>query len=367
MKKNDVATSSDFNLQKLDTKQLSDHVFATITMGGKIAIFGRRGSGKTEIAKQQIKKAGLNEVYINLAVMERPDLGGYPKIITDDTAKYVKFLMPSFYEPLLSGEKKSVIIFDEVDKADQSLWQPLLEFVQYYSINNTKFTNLQAIILTGNLISEGGNRPCSPLLDRCEKYLVEPSTSIWLDWAAANNIHPSIIAYIMDNPKDLFGEIDLGENLADQSPRSWAMGSNIIYESEKYDWDKNLLKQKISGCIGKKVGIKYANYFDYYKSLLPMIDEIYKGKDVSSQYSKLEPTKKLVACTIASARLANMLDSLSGEELAAAINNAGNFFTHVDDEYVLVSIRTQITHHRVHKFIEYPVWEKIVSSLVNQM
>jgi len=46
--------TSDFNLQKLSTKELSEHTAATIQMGGNIAVFGRRGTGKTEISKAEI-------------------------------------------------------------------------------------------------------------------------------------------------------------------------------------------------------------------------------------------------------------------------------------------------------------------------
>jgi len=62
-------SSSDFNLEKLNTKDLSEHVASSIQVGGNIAVFGRRGTGKTEISKQEIKKANCKEVYINLSVM----------------------------------------------------------------------------------------------------------------------------------------------------------------------------------------------------------------------------------------------------------------------------------------------------------
>ena len=48
-------TSSDFNLEKINTRDLSEHISASIQMEGNIAVFGRRGTGKTEIAKQEIK------------------------------------------------------------------------------------------------------------------------------------------------------------------------------------------------------------------------------------------------------------------------------------------------------------------------
>ena len=105
-------------------------------MGGNIAVFGRRGTGKTEIAKQEIRKADMQEVYINLSVLERVDMGGYPNIMASaQQKKFVDFLLPQFYEPMMEGKRGVVALLDEVDKADQSLWAPLLEFTQFRSIN----------------------------------------------------------------------------------------------------------------------------------------------------------------------------------------------------------------------------------------
>lgn len=203
-------TTSDFNLEKLNTKDLSDHVGASIRMGGNIAVFGRRGTGKTEIAKYQIQRADCQEVYMNLSVLERVDMGGYPNILAASQQKeFVNFLLPQFYEQMMHGKKPVVALLDEVDKADPSLWAPLLEFTQFRSINGKPLPHLQAIIMTGNLISEGGSRPSLPLLDRAEKYLVEADVNSWLDWAGkSGRIHPSVSAYIHDHPKDLFGAVD---------------------------------------------------------------------------------------------------------------------------------------------------------------
>src|ERR1700682_3790689 len=147
-----VMSSSDFNLEKLGTKDLAEHIAATIHMGGNIAIFGRRGIGKTHIAKQQVQKADLKELYLNLSVLERVDLGGYPNVMASaQNKKFVDFLLPQFYQTLTEGKQPVVCILDELDKADPSLWAPLLEFIQFRSINNRPMPNLKAIIMTGNL------------------------------------------------------------------------------------------------------------------------------------------------------------------------------------------------------------------------
>jgi hypothetical protein len=368
-------STSDFNLEKLDTKELSEHIASSIAIGENIAVFGRRGTGKTEISKQEIKKSDLHEVYINLSVMERVDLGGYPDIMgqavgpEEKRRKFVDFLLPQFYEPMLDGKKRVVALLDEVDKADPSLWAPLLEFTQFRSINGRKLDNLQSVIMTGNLISEGGSRPSLPLLDRAEKYLVEANAQAWLEWAGkSGHIHPAITAYVSDNPKDLFGAVDPEDRYADPSPRGWHRASQILFKGEERGWSTNLLNKKVCGCVGKDAGIKYSNYYDHYQQLLPMIEEIYQGKNVIARYQALEPGKQLVACMITCSRLATQLDNAK-DEPPPAVKYVGKFLQKVSYENVLVAVRSQIQIDRLVKFSldEHPEWEEVLNMINKQV
>jgi hypothetical protein len=372
---NTQMASSDFNLERLNTKDLAEHVASSIDIGGNIAIFGRRGTGKTEISKQEIKKSELQEVYINLSVLERVDMGGYPDIMgraseEEKRRKFVDFLLPKFYEPMLVGKRGVVALLDEVDKADPSLWAPLLEFTQFKSINGNPLPNLQAIIMTGNLISEGGARPSLPLLDRAEKYLVEADATSWLEWAGkSGHIHPSITAYILDHPKDLFGAVDPEDRYADPSPRGWHRASDILNKGEAKGWSPVLLNKKVCGCIGKDAGIAYSNYYEHYQQLLPMVEDIYHGKDVSKRYEAMEPTKKLVACMITCARLATQLDQSKGKDIPESVGNVGKFLQKVSSENVLVTVRSQVRIDRIidYNLDEHPDWESIMAKINKQV
>jgi len=330
-------------------------------------VFGRRGTGKTEISKLEIKKLDLQEVYINLSVLERVDMGGYPNIMASaQQKKFVDFLLPQFYEPMIDGKRGVVAVLDEVDKADPSLWAPLLEFTQFRTINGHKLDNLQAVIMTGNLISEGGSRPSLPLLDRTEKFLVEADASSWLDWAGkSGRIHPSVTAYINDHRKDLFGAIDPEERYADPSPRGWDRASQILFAGEERGWSSYLLNKKVSGCVGKDAGIKYSNYYEHYMELLPMVEDIYAGKDVTARYAPLEPTKKVVACMIACSRLASELDRVEGMELPTSVKHMGKFLNKVSHENVLVAVRSQVQIERLVKFNldEHPDWAQVLGRI----
>jgi hypothetical protein len=362
-------TSSDFNLERLTTKELSEHIAGTIRLGGNIMVMGRRGTGKTEISKQEIEKADLHEVYINLSVLERVDMGGYPNIMAAaQQKKFVDFILPQFYAPMFESNKKVVALLDEVDKADPSLWAPLLEFTQFRSINHTALPMLQSIIMTGNLISEGGCRPSLPLLDRSEKYLVEADVRSWMDWAGrSGKIHPSVSAYINDHPRDLFGAVDPEDRYADPSPRGWDRASQILFKGEELGWNSIILNKKVSGCVGKDAGIKYSNYYEHYMELLPMVEQIFAGKNVSEKFAPLPPSKKIITCMIVCARLATQLDEAKpgSKELPPSVKYVGKFFNCVEPENVLISVRSQITIDRLVKFNldEEKNWKPVLNDI----
>src|ERR1700685_4247578 len=164
-------TNSDFNLERLNAAQLEQHIAASIVSGSNLAIFGKRGSGKSQIARQQIEKANYHEAYMNLSVFERSDFG-YPLLFNQQKAngkneneeQFVRFMLPQIFRPMLYGDKPVVLLADELDKAQPDLWAPMLEITQEKSINGRKLPNLKCVLMTGNLISEGGSRPCLPLL-----------------------------------------------------------------------------------------------------------------------------------------------------------------------------------------------------------
>lgn len=369
-KKEHKMAASDFNLQKVSTKELSKHVAGTIEIGGALMVAGQRGSGKTEIMKAETAASGCLEAYVNLSVMERVDMGGYPDMMSSkEGKKFIDYLLPAFFKPMIEGDQPVVLLLDEVDKADQSLQAPLLELVQFRSVNGRKLKNLKAILATGNLISEGGSRPSIPLLDRVEKFLVEPDYNSWLDWAGnKGGIHPSITAYIQDNPGDLFGNADPEERYADPSPRSWTRASNILHQGEQKKWGVDLLNAKVAGCVGKEAGIKYSHYYEHYQQLLPVIDAIFNGDSVEDKYKKLPTTKKLVCTMIACARLATHADTLTGAKKNKSISNVGKFMQKVEQETALIALRSQFSHKRImdNNLDEHPDWKEMIDLITKR-
>lgn len=376
-----MTVASDFNLQKINTKELAANIEATIQFGGNLIAIAKRGTGKTSIANEVIARSKFKGIYFNLSLMERPDLGGYPDFFNNKKDKFINFLMPSIYRELMEGDQRCVAILDEVDKADSALLAPLLEFVQFRSVNGNKLKNLHAVLMTGNLPEEGGARPPLPLLDRTEKYLVEINPEHWLDWAAkTGKIHPSCTAYIADNLNDLSAGTDDGESYSSTSPRSWENASLLASYGEKNGWHPNMILHKVAGCVGKKVGIKYAAFFEHYQVLLPIVEKIMKGDKVN-EFDGFEPTKKLIVCMILCSRFARMLDHIKEQtdtkisnykltEKAQEISNRiTQFMQNIDPEMSLISIRGQIGPDRVREFnlFDDTSWDYLLTQLLNRI
>lgn len=352
---------SDFNLEKIGTREYQKHIRASIEAESNIAVFGQRGSGKTSIAKQIIRELDLVEVYFNLSVYERVDFAGYPDLLSirEKQQRFIDYILPRLFEPMICGNKKVVALLDEVDKADQSLQAPLLEFTLEKTIGGHTLPNLAMSIMTGNLISEGSSRPCRPLLDRTEKYLLQANAEAWLEWAIDSaEIHPAIYQFISDHPNLLFALTDEEtENYADPSPRGWHLSSRVTRIGEKNNWDINIINQKISGYVGKKAGVDYKIYYHNYNILLPIISKIFNGEEYLSEWKGLTPSERLYTSVIACSRFAGLLDKSDvASPPKEAIDNIGKFLRNVSAENVLMSVRNQISPIRMAKFHldEYP-------------
>lgn len=371
---------SNFNLETLGTKQLQTHIKCSIEAESNIAIFGRRGLGKTAISRAMIKSLGLKEVYMNLSVYERVDMGGYPDMFSpkekgEKMERFINYILPRIFEPMLIGDEKVVALLDEVDKADSSLWAPLLEFLQEKSMNGRLLKNLLTVIMTGNLISEGGSRPSLPLLDRTEKYIVQSSVANWTEWAAlSGKIHPSIYQFIVDNPDSLAGPVDAGENYADESPRGWENSSKVVSIGELRGWDVSIITDKVSGFVGRKSGIDYKMYFSNYKVLLPLVNRVFEGYDVKNEWSGLTPTEKLYTTVIICGRLATQLDAVPKTDLIDPLKKSqppetlhyvGKFMQYAGDENVLIAVRQQLQLPRIVRWglDTIPSWEGLLPKI----
>lgn len=257
-------------------------------------LFGRKGTGKTFITTQAIKECGLKVNYINLSVLERSDLMGFPQLFKE--SEVVNFLPPSYLPPLPDNKKPdTVILFDEVDKAPPEITAPLLEILQFKRING-KPINVNSCILTGNLSNEGtySNQISTALLDRGAKYILSFDFNQWLDWAKNYGVHDLILGFLKSNPEFSCGEIE-SSCYATPSPRGWTLASDAIFKAKTLKIvNIEAITQIVSGFVGYEAGLRFKMWYEHYRKFEPIVHSLIDSGHLSIDYQSLAPTEKLI-------------------------------------------------------------------------
>jgi AAA domain (dynein-related subfamily) len=287
------------NLQEIDQEQAQNLARFFIRANQNIFLFGRRGIGKSFIAMQAAKDCGFKLNYINLSVIERPDLAGYPDMHAEGDV--ISYKSPYFLPKLAPKEKPNcVLLFDEVDKAPPEITAPLLEILQFGQVNGQPI-NVVSCILTGNLMSEGShsNEISSALLDRGAKYILSFSFEKWLDWAQSNAVHDLVLGFLTSNPELACGELE-NTCYASPSPRGWTMVSDVLIKAKKMKMvDIETIFSLVSGFVGYQAGVKFRMWYEYYRKFEPHILSLIETGECPINFAELGPTEKIVFCITA--------------------------------------------------------------------
>lgn len=250
--------------------EMMDHA---ILHGTNLMTFGPAGIGKTEIAIQRVAKAGMSHIYLNLSVLEAPDLLGLPR--TTEKGKTTYALPDKF--PTINEGDPMILIVDELDKARPELQNPMLELFQFRSINGMRL-NIKGVLATGNLPDENAfSQPVShALMNRCSVFKTVCAFDPWRDWAVESNVNPLIVAFLSRNPNLLLQPPPDGDDTAycHGSPRSWTLAAKDIDFAPDRSVDFHTLL--VAGRVGQGSAAKFRVWLDHYRHIQPYIDALVK-------------------------------------------------------------------------------------------
>jgi len=330
------------NLQELDQEQAFNLCKFYIAANKNLFLFGRKGTGKTQIAMQAAADCKLKINYINLSVIERPDLAGYPDMNSPDNI--INFKSPYFLPSLAEGSAPdSIILFDEVDKAPPEITAPLLEILQFKKING-KPINVVACILTGNLLNEGAysNQVSSALLDRGSKYILSFNFEKWVDWAKSHGVHDLILGFLRSTPEFACGAVE-DTNYASPSPRGWTLASEALLKAKDMKIiDIETVSQIVSGFVGCEAGLRFKIWYEHYRKFEPFVHSLIETGEMNLNYQELAPTEKVVfvvsACYYAKQKV--LQESVKLKEKFIPLENLCNFMDkcHVDHEVQVMGL-----------------------------
>ena len=323
------------NLQEVNQEQALNLTKFFISAGQNIFLFGQRGIGKSFISLQAAKECGYKVSYINLSVIERADLAGYPNINSKDDI--ITFKSPYFLPPLIDDKADSIILFDEIDKCSPEITAPLLEILQFKKING-KPINVAACVLTGNLMNEGAysNQISTAILDRGAKYNLSFNFDKWVDWAKLNDVHDLILGFLRANPEFACGAIEQTTQ-ASPTPRAWTMASEALIKAKELKIvDIETVSQIISGFVGLEAGLRFNQWYSFYRLFDPYIHSLIETGSMNFDYAALTPTEKLVfvvsTCYYAKQKL---LKETKNKGKFYSLENLCAFFTRYKVDYEL--------------------------------
>ncbi len=319
-----------------------------ISTGGNLMVFGQAGIGKTEMAQQVAKDMGFEVYYLNLSVLEAPDLLGLP-IITDD--KSVDYARPKFLPVEGKVDKKVVLLVDEVDKAKPELQNPLLELFQSHTLNGTKLS-IQAIIATGNLPDEGAHsQPVShALTNRCKVYKLTHSFEPWREWAQSAGLNAFIIGFLSKNQEFLSKPPTEGDPTAycRCSPRAWALAARDLDQTSSKD-TVDFQTLLVAGRVGTEGATKFRVWLEHYRVLEPMIDGLVNKGDMPPSHG-FSIDKQLV-CAIGAVAEITKLSRVSGAEkvggkefmkVQQAATHVFKWLNTLPDEFKIAAVKSSL-------------------------
>jgi hypothetical protein len=345
------------NLQEVDQEQALNLCKFTVQSQGNIFLFGRRGVGKTHLAFQAAKENNFKLNYLNLATLERSDVIGFP--LLHDQGDVVKYKAPYYLPPLKENQKPdTVILFDEADKAPPEVTAPLLEILQFRTVNGNPI-NAAACILTGNLSNEGAysNAISTAILDRASKYILNFSFEKWVDWAKLNGIHDLILGFLTSNSDLACGKVN-DISYASPSPRSWSLASEALIKARQSKIvDIDTITHIISGFVGKEAGIKFKIWYEHYRKFEPFINSIVDSGEANIDFTTLPPTEKLVfiisLCHVAKLKVTSSIFKKNNKN--KYLDNLCNYLlkNKVDKEIQIIALYNSFTFETVTKYKLY--------------
>ena len=263
------------NVATIDQAQVMSLYKFAIRAGGNIIILGPAGGGKTEMAMQASNEESFEFVYVNLSVLEAPDLVGLPMI--DELTKTSTYATPKQLPLAGTKSKKVILVVDEIDKAKQELQNPMLELFQLRSINGRPL-DVHAVIATGNLPDEGAfSLPIShALTNRCMVYQMQVAFEPFRDHAVESGVNPLVIGFLSRNTDWLLQGKPDGDDTAycHPSPRAWTQAARDLDLAKDEDVDYQTLI--IAGRVGTAAAIKFKVWLTHHRHIEPMIDALVK-------------------------------------------------------------------------------------------
>ena len=343
------------NIVEITQDVYQDALRFNVRSGGNLMVFGQAGIGKTEMAQQIAESEGFGVYYLNLSVLEAPDLLGLPIITEDQSVDYAR---PRFLPVEGKVERPVVLLVDEIDKSKPELQNPLLELFQSHTLNGTKLA-IQAIIATGNLPDEGAHsQPVShALTNRCKVYKLTHSFEPWRQWAQDAGLNALVVGFLSKNQEYLSRPPVDGDPTAycRPSPRAWSLAARDLDKTTNKD-TVEFQTMLVAGRVGSEAAVKFRVWLDHYRHVEPIIDKLV-ADGTKPDLNSMTIDKQLV-CAIGAvnavsreARRTDLKDKAKhNTAVEKAATNVFNWLQTIPTEFQVAAVKSTLSMDIIKQF-----------------
>jgi len=284
--------------------ELVPQVFATSIAGVVPYVEGHAGVGKSqmirEVAELYREKTGAEVLITTLfgALLKEGELGGIPVPRRDENSKKMinDYTTHVKMQQILENDKEghiSILFVDELNRAEQSVNQELMQLILDRRINETILPDNCAIIAAGNPEYDDDNDYMvnvmnSAMKNRFIKYTLEADVKDWLKWASNTKddeekgteaIDPDVIEFIAEMP-NLLHDPHSKEDIK-PTPRGWELLSKVMRQIKQYypeDYE-TMLFEAAKGVVGQTPATQLIAFLRDKKNPITTVKEIFKSSE----------------------------------------------------------------------------------------
>lgn len=251
-----------------------------------IIMLGPPGVGKTAVAAQVARELDVNFVSYSITHHTRQSALGLPYLSQEEfdgrECRVSDYTMSEIIAAVHrarreSGVAEGILFLDEVNCVSETLAPAMLQFLQYKTFGMHRLPEGWAIVCAGNPPEYNRSaREFDPAtMDRLKRIDVEPDLGVWLDYAAARNIHPAVTSFLHVRPDCFYRVRATASGTSVVTARGWEDLSQMLsaYEAEGMEADACLVRQYLQEDEAA------SSFFAYYGLFKAYLDE-YRVEDI---------------------------------------------------------------------------------------
>lgn len=342
-----------------------------------IMLWGPPGIGKSDamkaIAKLVEKNTGKKVIVtdVRLLLFNPIDLRGIPSKVDSiipgqfdaegnpKIEAVAKWLKPQIFQMDESKDVINLLLLDELSAAAPSVQAAAYQITLDRIIGEHKLPDNTFVLAAGNRVTDKSvafNMP-KALANRLTHLEIEAELEDWKQWAIPKGISVEIIAFLNNNPSELFKFDPSNDHLAFATPRSWEKVDFYIKQMNSIE----AAFPMIAGQIGSGSAMAFKTYAQVF-TRIPDIKAIFDGtvKDYPKTADVLYAlSASIVAHTkkIAEESAKNS-DKKSKEK--AMLTNMLKYVTGMKEEFSILTmrdvIRIQVVQQELIKIPEWVSW-----------